>query len=70
LYGSSNWKFIIGRQDGTRCYYFTLEMLAVLWTVAGCVAAYTRYCTVASQNRKKGLEMLRVFAQVPSPTPT
>ena len=45
-------------------------MLAVLWTVAGCVAAYTRYCTVASQNRKKGLEMLRVFAQVPSPTPT
>ena len=61
---------MIGRQDGTRCYYFTPEMLAVLWTAAGCAAVDTRYCTVASRNRKKGLEMRRVFAQVPSPTLT
>jgi methyltransferase-like protein 6 len=51
------------RQDGTRTYYFTVDELSRLWERAGCEAVQCKMCTVINRNRKKKLDMKRVFAQ-------
>ena len=51
------------RQDGTRTYYFSEQGLAQLFARSGCEVVDSRMCTVINRNRKKKLDMKRVFAQ-------
>jgi methyltransferase-like protein 6 len=51
------------RQDGTRAYYFTVDELSHLWSAGGCEVIECKMCTVINKNRKKKLDMKRVFAQ-------
>jgi methyltransferase-like protein 6 len=51
------------RQDGTRAYYFTVDELSQLWSSCGCDVIECKMCTVINKNRKKKLDMKRVFAQ-------
>ena len=51
------------RQDGTRAYYFTVDELSQLWSGGGCEVIECKMCTVINKNRKKQLDMKRVFAQ-------
>jgi SAM-dependent methyltransferase len=51
------------RGDSTLCYYFSLEEMTRLWVDAGCELSDARFCRVKNTNRKKALDMKRVFAQ-------
>ncbi|XP_071803016.1 tRNA N(3)-cytidine methyltransferase METTL6-like [Asterias amurensis] len=51
------------RQDGTRAYYFTEEMLSKLFSEAGFEVCQNEYVLRETVNKKEGLCVPRVFVQ-------
>lgn len=52
---------LFARQDGTFCYYFSLDYLQNLAEESGLQVLELKYATVINRNRKTGEEMRRVF---------
>lgn len=53
--------YLFARQDGTLCYYFSLEYLREIVENAGLQIVELKYATIINRNRKTGEEMRRVF---------
>ncbi|XP_056261950.1 tRNA N(3)-methylcytidine methyltransferase METTL6 isoform X2 [Pseudoliparis swirei] len=51
------------RQDGTRAYFFSKELLAELFSAAGLQAVANDYVLRETVNKKEGLSAARVFLQ-------
>ncbi|XP_002738440.1 tRNA N(3)-cytidine methyltransferase METTL6-like [Saccoglossus kowalevskii] len=51
------------RQDGTRAYYFSQEILGQLFTEAGFEIVSNEYISRETVNKKQGLSVPRVFVQ-------
>lgn len=51
------------RQDGTRAYYFSKEVVATLCTAANFLVSVNEYVLRETVNKKKGLRVPRVFIQ-------
>lgn len=51
------------RQDGTRAYYFTTELLSSLFVTAGFEVISCAYISKEITNRKMGVRVPRVFVQ-------
>lgn len=49
------------RQDGTVCYFFTVEDLCAKVQAAGFETVECKYACVNLRNRKRSLDMKRVF---------
>ena len=49
------------RRDGTLCYFFTVENLQALMLEAGFEIVECKYACVQLRNRRRGLDMRRVF---------
>lgn len=53
--------YLFQREDGTLCYYFTIEYIATLASQTGFRVIELKYACVLNKNRKNGKEMKRVF---------
>jgi methyltransferase-like protein 6 len=54
-------EFTFGRQDGTICYYFSIEYFTRLAESVGFVVRECEYATVINHNRKTNQALYRVF---------
>jgi len=51
------------RQDGTRAFYFSLEMLDSVMSRAGLEPVHSTYIQRSTVNKKEGLDVCRIFVQ-------